>query len=302
MAARLSLFVPRFVALTLVALLATATLTFAAENRLVAAPPQTTVPAQSPPEALVVPDVRNQVYVFAKGTLEEAGFAWKVVGGVAGYSANRVSSQSPAAGTRLVDTGAPTITLSLTVNPGYPQKGAPENASPFRGTAVQLADAAANRVTVPKAKPKKQAAPKRKAPKKKQAPAPKPKARAKAKPKAKPSPKPKAKPKGKVKRPAAFSVPGGRREPTDEQALPDRARALGVWLSSHRTPTDPNVRHWLYQHAWIVEGARLGWWRGADALETLIRVDERVQALWGIGGKSEAVARAALTEVRAKSR
>lgn len=300
MAARLSLFVPRFVALTIVALLATATLTFAAENRIASTPPQTAPPARSAPEALVVPDVRNQVYVFAKGTLEEAGFAWKVVGGVAGYSANRVSSQSPAPGTRVLDTGAPTISLSLTVNPGYSQEGAPENASPFAGTAIQLANAAANPVTVPKAKPKKQAAPKRKAPKKKQAPAPKPKARvkAKAKPKAKPSPKPKT----KGKRPPAFVVPGGHAEPQDELALPDRARALGVWLSSHRRPTDANVRYWLYQHAWVVEGARLGWWHGADALETLIRVDERVQALWGIGSKSEAVARAALTEVRAKSR
>ena len=52
----------------------------------------------------------------------------------------------------------------------------------------------------------------------------------------------------------------------------------------------------------IVEGARLGWWRGAEALELLVRIDERVQARWEIGAKSEAVARAALAEVRAKSR
>ena len=47
---------------------------------------------------LVVPDVRNEVYVFAKSTLEEAGFAWKVTGGVPGYPANRVAAQAPAAG------------------------------------------------------------------------------------------------------------------------------------------------------------------------------------------------------------
>jgi hypothetical protein len=298
MAARLSLFVPRFVVLTLVALLATTTLTFAAENRMVAASKTPTAPTKRAPRVLVVPDVQNQVYVFAKGTLEEAGFAWKVVGNVAGYSANRVTLQSPPPGTRVLDTGAPTISLALTVNRGYSQKGAPENASPFRGTAIQYAEAAAHRVTVPKAKPKKRAAPKRKAPKKKHAPAPKPKARVKAKPKVKPSPKPKA----KVKRPPAFVLPGGRLEPQHELALPERARLLGVWLSSHRAPSDANVQHWLYQHAWIVEGARFGWWHGAEALETLIRVDQRVQALWGIGGKSEVVARAALTEVRAKSR
>ena len=103
------------------------------------------------------------------------------------------------------------------------------------------------------------------------------------------------------KRPPAFVVPGSA-EPQDEIALPERARRLGTWLSSHRSPSNENVAHWLYQHAWIVEGARLGWWNGAKALETLISVDERAQALWGIGGKSEAVARAALAEVRAKSR
>jgi hypothetical protein len=296
MAARFSLFVPRFLAVAVVALLATATITFAAGNQLASTPPQVAPAQPSTPKVLVVPDVRNQVYVFAKGTLEESGFAWKVVGSVRGYSANRVSAQSPAPGTRVLDTGAPTISLSLMVNRGYAQKGAPENASPFRGTAIMLADAAANPVMVPKAKPKKQAAPKRKAPTKKQAP--KPKARVKAKQKAKPA----AKPKAKSKRPPAFTVPGGRPEPLDEQALPARARALGVWLSSHESPSDANVRHWLYQHSWIVEGARLGWWHGAEALETLVRVDQRVQSLWGIGGKSEAVARAALTEVRSKSR
>ncbi|HKH31313.1 MAG TPA: hypothetical protein VKA45_09685, partial [Gaiellaceae bacterium] len=87
----------------------------------------------------------------------------------------------------------------------------------------------------------------------------------------------------------------------NELPLPDRARLLAVWLSSHQTPNDANVRHWLYQHAWVVEGARLGWWHGAEALETLVRVDQRVQALWGIGARSQGVARATLDEVRAKS-
>jgi PASTA domain len=284
MAARLSLFVPRFVGLTLIVLLATATLTFAAENRTGVTPKQQAAPAKSALEVIVVPDVRRQVYVFAKGTLEEGGFAWKVVGGVAGYSANRVSSQSPAPGTRVLDTGAPTISLTLSVNPGYPQQGEPENASRPAGTAVVLADAVVNPVAVPKAKKKaapKKVVPKKKAAPKKQAPAPKPKR--------------------KGKRPPAFAVPG-RPEPLNEIALPERARRLGIWLSSHRSASDPNVSHWLYQHAWIVEGARLGWWNGAQAVETLIRIDERVQALWGVGAKSEAVARAALAEVRAKSR
>jgi hypothetical protein len=34
----------------------------------------------------------------------------------------------------------------------------------------------------------------------------------------------------------------------------------------------------------------------------LIRIDERVQQRWGIGGKSESLARAALAYVRAQSK
>jgi hypothetical protein len=298
MAARLALFVPRFVALTVIVLLATATLTFAAENRTVAAPAPQAAAAPAKRAVLVVPDVRNEVYVFAKSTLEEAGFAWKVTGGVPGYPANRVAAQAPAAGTRVIDTGAPTISVALSHNSAYEQKGEPENASRFTGTALVLADAAGNPIALPHT-PKKKAAPKRKhAPKKKQAAAPKPKARLKPKVK----PKRVDKPKANRKRPPAFTVPGGRPEPLHELPLTTRARLLGVWLSSHREPTDANVRYWLYQHAWVVAGARFGWWHGAEALETLIRVDRRVQSLWGIGARSEAAARAALTEVRAKSR
>jgi hypothetical protein len=84
--------------------------------------------------------------------------------------------------------------------------------------------------------------------------------------------------------------------------LTTRARRLERWLATHRNPTTANVNHWLYQHEWIVTGARFGWWRGAQALEILIRVDEQVQRRWKIGSKSEAAARRALAAVRAKSR
>ena len=84
--------------------------------------------------------------------------------------------------------------------------------------------------------------------------------------------------------------------------LPDRARLLSDWLRAHPKPTNANVRHWLYQHAWIVTGARFGWWRGAEALRTLIGVDREVVSKWGIGGRSETTARAALAYVEAKSK
>jgi hypothetical protein len=73
------------------------------------------------------------------------------------------------------------------------------------------------------------------------------------------------------------------------------------WVNGHPTPSDANVRYWLYQHAWIVAGARLGWWHGNAALKTLVGVDNRVWDLWGIGARSEQLARNALAEVEARS-
>ena len=77
-------------------------------------------------------------------------------------------------------------------------------------------------------------------------------------------------------------------------------RAGARAMSMYRKPTDANVKHWLFQHEWIVQGAKFGWWHGADALQQLIKDDRRAEALWGIGAKSERVARAALAEVEAR--
>lgn len=276
MAARLTSVFPRVVALTAILVLGTATISFAAQTQLkaTATPNKVTVAG---PELVSVPDVRGQAYVFAKGTLEEAGFAWQVVGPVQGYPANTVVSQTPAAGTRIVDTGMPTVLVGLSVNGSYLQEGTPENSSPYDGTAVKLP-------TRPK-------------------PAAKPKPKPAAKPKPRPKPAAKRTPKPRpAARPAAFSAAGAPAEPVDELTLPARARRLERWVRAHRKPTNANVRHWLYQHQWIVTGARFGWFRGAGALEILIRVDERVQRQWGIGSRSEAAARRALAAVRAKSR
>ena len=99
---------------------------------------------------------------------------------------------------------------------------------------------------------------------------------------------------------AAFAVPGAPKEPLDEIPLANRATQLAAWLEQHRKPTDANVKHWLFQHEWIVQGAKFGWWHGPDALQQLIKDDRRAEALWGIGAKSEQVARAALAEVEAR--
>src|SRR6266498_1546951 len=162
---RLGGIVPRVFVVVVVALLATATITFAADTR--GGPAAPAHPQSTPQKVLLVPDVRGQAYVFAKSTLEESGFAWRVEGSVQGYAANLVTTQAPAAGTRVYDTGAPTITLRLSLNSKYPQAGTPENASSFTGTPVRFVD------TVVKIKPK---------------------AKPKAKPKVKPKPKAKPKP------------------------------------------------------------------------------------------------------------
>jgi PASTA domain len=288
MALRPRFLLPRLGLAALVVLLSTATITFAAETRS----GTVNTPKAEPTAAslLLVPDVRKQAYVFAKSTLEESGFAWRVTGGVRGYSANLVAGQSPAPGTRVLDTGAPTISLNLSRNSGYGQEGAPEDASPYPGSEIRLPGAPAEPKVVPKPKPKPAVKPKVK---------PWPAAKPKAKPKPKPAPKPKAKPQSK--RPPAFLVPGAKREPLDEMPLPARAALLRTWLTKHPRPSDANVRHWLYQHAWIVTGAKLGWWRGTEALETLIVVDRQVERRWGIGRRSERVARAALAHVRRKA-
>lgn len=277
---RLGTFVPRLVALTAVWLLATTALTYAAAQRMSTAkagPAVTTAAAPAEVKTVVVPDVRRQAYVFAEGTLGDAGFAWRVEGAVRGYASNLVVSQSPAPGTRLVDTGSPTIVLHLQQAKGAPA-GVAQDVSPASGTAVKLADLA----VAPAAAPAKSAAAKSK-------PAALPKAASPAR-------------RSPAKRPPAFVVPDARREPLNEMPLTKRAQALLAWIERNPKPTDANVKYWLYQHAWIVAGARMGWWHGSEALSTLIQVDSRVFRAWGIGASSRQVARDALayTEARAK--
>jgi hypothetical protein len=277
--------VARIAVLVVGALGATAGLTYAAGSRLSSAPAVPTV-SSAPAEPLVVPDVRNQAFVFAKGTLEEAGFSWLVSGSVHGYSSNVVISQSPAPGTRVIDAGAPRITLVLKRG-SYPQNGEAQDASPYSATAPQPADLA-GRAIGPAAPAAGSAAP----------------AQLKAATKAKTVAVPDASATASwpQQRPAAFDVPGGRKEPLTEMPLPNRAKSLAAWLDTHQTSSPASEAYWLYQNEWVVAGAKLGWWHGAEALETLIAVDHRAQSLWGIGSKSADVAQQALSEVQARSR
>jgi PASTA domain len=229
----------------------------------------------------VVPGVIGQPYVFAESMLQQNGFGWKVVGPVAGWAGVTVSSQIPAPGTKVVDTGAPLITLRLVKPKGYVTNGTPENSSPYTGTKIMLPAGSTETgqsttstqttttetfsTTTVKTT----------------------------------STSTKTTPSQTEARPPAFTIAGAKSEPLDEISLPQRAKNLSSWLDSHRQASNTNESYWLYQHSWIVTGAKFGWWHGAQALETLIAVDKRVEALWGIGSKSEAEARAALEFVHA---
>jgi hypothetical protein len=236
-------------------------------------------------QTLLVPDVRGQAYVFAKGILLDSGFAWRVHGKVRGYAANLVATQVPEPGTRVVDNGAPTLTLTLTRNAKYKQEGAPQDLAPYGGSPIRLADLASS-LTPPPA-PKQAAAPK---------------VSRKAETALKSKTTTHAKTAYPQQRPRAFVVAGAPREPLDEMPLPDRAKLLDRWLGAHPKPTDANVQHWLYQNAWIVQGAKFGWWRGAEALRLLVQVDRHAETRWHIGSKSVAVAQATLASVAAKQR
>jgi hypothetical protein len=280
----MSSFVPRLLALTVVWLFATAALTFAAAHKMGAGPavvPTTTV-ATVPQRVLVVPDLRRQAFVFSKGTLSDAGFSFRIEGPVKGFASNTVVSQTPAPGTRVIDTGAPLVILHLSRTGA--QNGLPEDVSSVTPTAVKLVPLPAGTT--------KQAA----------TVLPTKVAKVATKVAKKAAPKPAKAPAKPESRAPAFVVPGARREPLDEITLSARAKELLVWLNQHPNATNANVKHWLYQHAWIVTGAELGWSHGAEALHTLLAADRRVWQLWGIGARSSAVARQALAEVEARSK
>src|SRR5438270_3259771 len=182
---------PRLTALAAlpVLLLGTATFTYAAQQRIATTKPAAATKPAAPP-LVVVPNVSGQAYVFAKGTLQDAGFAWRVEGSVRGYAANTVVEQRPAAGARVLDTGAPLVVLRLSANKRYAQDGEPENSSPYPGTEIRYPTAPAQSAPKPK-------------------PAPKPE----------PTPAPKPKP---AARPPAFHVPVARKEPLAEIPPPSR--------------------------------------------------------------------------------
>ena len=293
MASRLAVLAPRLIALIVIWLLAAASWTLAAGG------PQTSQPAvpaagePAAPEVLVVPDVRRQAYVFSKGMLQDAGFAWRVEGAVEGYAANTVVSQDPAPGVRVVDNGAPTVVLRLKRSDEYEERGVPENHSSYKGTAVvllsnwqaaQKESAQATTETQPVATTTTATPP----------------ATPPAAPPAAPPPAPEQGEESGAFREPDFVVKGAPREPADEMPLPQRARALQDRTAALTKPSRRFVSHWLYQHAWLVTGARFGWQGGDKALQTLIQVDRSLSVRFGFGARSERVARRTLAYVESR--
>jgi hypothetical protein len=281
----------RVVLITILAVLVFAGLTYAArQTAATPAPRATPTTAAAQPQVLIVPDVRGQAFVFAKGMIQDAGFAWHVSGSVGGYAVDTVATQRPTAGTRVIDTGAPMLTVTLSRNARYKEHGQPENDSPYTATAVRLAPVTSELTPLPATT----------------SPTTTPTRTTQVAPKVVVT-KPVAKPNVKTTlkagaRPPAFVVKGAPKEPLKEIPLTVRAMNLSVWLATHSAPTNANVRYWLYQHAWIVTGAGFGWWQGAAALRTLIIVDKRAEAQWGIGKASENTARKMLAFVLARSK
>ncbi len=299
MAARLTALLPRFLALTVIWLLGAATYTLAADTVPIAKH-EKKAEAAAKPHVLTVPDVRKKAYVFAKGILQDAGFAWRVEGSVKGFAANTVTAQRPAPGTKVIDNGAPLVVLGLSRNTTYGESGLPENSAPYKGTRVVLvSDWARDQIepttsgetettstdtgattTAPPATTTEPAATT-------------------------------TEPVGttteagqseeKTRKPD-FEVAGAPAEPADEMPLPDRARALQRRLAGDSKPSKRLINFWLYQHSWIVTGARFGWHDGAEALRILIKVDQSLERRFGFGARSEVVARRALAYVEAQAK
>lgn len=123
---------PRLTAVAAAGLLLSATISLAADKPAAAKKP---AHASKPQQVMTVPDVQGQLFVFASGALEDNGFGWKVRGAVGGYPSNEVVSQSPKPGTRVLDTGEPTITLHLARKGA--QLGAPQNRSPYGASLIR---------------------------------------------------------------------------------------------------------------------------------------------------------------------
>jgi hypothetical protein len=310
MPSRLTSLAPRLFVLTAVWVFATTSITLASDSGPATTPaapsatPPSAVTTAEPQVELTVPDVRRQSYVFAKGILEDAGFAWRVAGKTKGYAVNRVAWQSPAPGTRVLDTGAPLVLLRLAKSEAYEQRGIPADRAPYKATGLVYAEgetpSAASATPVPE-------------PVTPPAPAPPPPAASADDTESAAAPAKAATPKHTTSsavqaalivkpkpRTPDFVVPGAPSEPVGEMPLVDRARLLAGRMAAAPKTTPKLMRYFSYQHNWIVYGARFGWKDGDVALRILVGVDQDLERRFDTGQESEKVARAALAFVQSR--
>jgi hypothetical protein len=299
MAARLTALLPRFLALTVIWLLGAATYTLAADTVPIAKHEKQTE-AAAKPHVLTVPDVRKKAYVFAKGILQDAGFAWRVDGTVKGFSANTVTVQRPAPGTKVIDNGAPLVVLSLSRNTTYGESGLPENSAPYKATRIVLVSDWARDQIEPTTSGETETTSTETATTT-TAPAATTTAPVATTTEPAGTTTEPEQPQEKTRKPD-FEVAGAPVEPADEMPLPDRARALEQRLAGKGKPSQRLINFWLYQHSWIVTGARFGWHDGAQALRILIKVDQSLERRFGFGARSEVLARRALADVEAQAK
>jgi hypothetical protein len=299
MAARLTALLPRFLALTVIWLLGAATYTLAADTVPIAKH-EKKAEAAAKPHVLTVPDVRKKAYVFAKGILQDAGFAWRVDGNVKGFSANTVTVQRPAPGTKVIDNGAPLVVLSLSRNTTYGESGLPENSAPYKATRVVLvSDWARDQIEPTTSGETETTSTETGATT--TAPAATTTAPAATTTEPAATTTEPEQPGEKTRKPD-FEVAGAPVEPANEMPLPERARALEHRLAGKGKPSQRLIKFWLYQHSWIVTGARFGWHDGAQALRILIKVDQSLERRFGFGARSEVLARRALAYVEAQAK
>ena len=279
-------------------LIAGGTLTIAADR---VAPQRPTLVAVTPSkQTLTVPQVTGQAYVFAKGILLDAGFAWRVDGTVKGFSANTVTVQRPAPGTKVIDNGAPLVVLILSRNTTYGESGLPENSAPYKATRVVLVSDWARGQIEPTTSGETETTSTETATTSTASAATTTAPVATTTEPAGTTTEPEQ-PQEKTRKPD-FEVAGAPLEPADEMPLPERARALEHRLAGKGKPSQRLINFWLYQHSWIVTGARFGWHDGAQALRILIKVDQSLERRFGFGARSEVVARRALAYVEAQAK
>ncbi len=253
--------------------------------------------------------------------LEESGFAWKVDGDVEGYAANLVVSQFPEPGATVVAEGAPTIILILGRNPDYEERGSPENESPYDGTEAIVIGGTSTSPHALESQEEAMAEPEQPSATPTEAPEPTNEATEAEPEPATPLEEPQSKPAPAPTNPKAesdetssadssgadpdgpdFVVPGAPEEPPGAMPLPERAAMISEKLAQHPSATPELVDWYLYQHEWVIAGAKFGWSQGAEALEVLIEVDLALYERWGIGARSADHARETLKEVKRLTR